>query len=236
MPSTSLGSTGSAAVTFDLEEWYAVASPTLSSATITATLSASDSAATWVAVFAMSGANTTSPFDSNPSLPATSAGTSPSTTMSTSSANDVLLYGCAAGTGGMPSGFTSIYSSAFPPSQNEYVGYEAVSAAQTNLVTSCGANSYGAEITDAVVGSIGGADVYVRNVGGVPTTLVSVYIMDLTSSTFVSQTTISDTVDVGTFSEISHATLSFTFSHGHAYSITVTSSLGNGVVYSAEAA
>ncbi len=234
MPSASLGSTSSNSVTFDAEEWYAVASSPLSSASVTATLSSSDSAATWIAVLGVSGGNTASPFDSSLSLPATSSGTSPSATISTSNANDMLLYGCAANAGGIAAGFTSIYSNTYPPDQNEYVGYEAVSATQTNLVTSCGTNSYGAQITDAVVGSYGGADIFVRNVGSVPTTLVSVYVMDTTSDAFVSQTTISTTMNVGTFVEITPSNSAFTPTVGHTYSFTVTSSRGNSVVYKAE--
>jgi len=234
MPSASLGSTGSTAATFDLEEWYAVAPSALSSASITATLSAPDTAATWIAVFGVSGANTASPFDPNPSLPATSAGVSPSTTASTSNANDLLLFACAAGAGGVAAGFTSVYSNAYPPDQGEYVGYEGVSTTQTGLVTTCGTDSYGAEITDAIVAPTG-ADVYVRNVGTTPTTLVSVYINDLTTDTLVSQATISVTVNVGTFAEILHNSVAFAPSHGHTYSFTVTSAVGDSVIYKAEA-
>ena len=80
-----------------------------------------------------------------------------------------------------------------------------------------------------------GADVYVRNVGSISTTLVSVYVVDQTSGTFVSQTTISTAVNVGTFVDIPHTTLTFTPSHGHAYSFTVTTSRGNSVIYNAKA-
>jgi flagellin-like protein len=236
MPSTSFGSTSSTpAATFDLEEWYAVAAAPLSSVSITATLSTSDTAATWVAVFGVSGADTAVPFDPSVSLPATSWGATPSTTMSTSNANDMLLYACSAGTGGMAPGFTSIYSDTYTTNPNEYVGYEGVSATQTNLSTSCGTNAYGAEITDAVVGSYVGADIFVRNVGSLPTTLVSVYITDLTSNAFVSQTTISVTADVGTYVEIVPTSSAFAPSSGHTYSFKVTSSLGNSVVYNEEA-
>jgi len=235
MPSASLGSTSSTAATFDVEEWYAAAASPLSSATITASLSGTgDTAATWIAVFGISGANTINPFDTNPSLPATSAAASPSTTMSTSNPSDMLLYACAAGAGGVATGFTSIYSNTYPPDQNEYVGYEGVSSIQTNLATSCGSNSFGAEITDAVVAS-SGPDIYVRNVGTAPTTLVSVYITDATADAFVSQTTISITVNVGTFADIPHNSIAFVPSHGHTYSFTVSSSLGNSVIYNVEA-
>ncbi|MDA4115540.1 MAG: hypothetical protein OK442_03160 [Thaumarchaeota archaeon] len=234
MPAVALGATSSTTTTFDLEEWYATASSTLTSALITATLSSPDSAATWIAVFGISGANTASPFDPNVSLPATSAATSPSTTMSTSDSSDVLLYACAAGGGSVAPGFTSVYSSAYPPDQNEYVGYEGVSSTQTGLVTSCGTSSYGAEITDAMIASTGG-DVYVRNAGNIPTTLVTVYVTDVTSGTFVTQAAISVTVNVGSFAEIPHNSAAFTPSHGHTYSFTVTSSLGNSVIYTMEA-
>ena len=238
MPSTSLGSTSSVASTFDLEEWYAVAPSALSSASITATLSAPDTAATWIAVFGVSGANTASPFDPNPSLPATSAGASPSITMSTSNSNDLLLYGCAAGAGGMAAGFTSVYSNAYPPDQGEYVGYEGVSANLTNLATSCGTSSYGAEITDAVAAytTSNGADLYVRNVGTISSTLVSVYIVDQSTNSFVSQVPISISVNAGALVKIPYTTLTFTPLHGHTYSFTVTSSLGNSVTYHARAA
>ena len=234
MPTAALGATSSTSATFDLEEWSAIASSTLSSATITATLSASDSAATWIAVFGVSGASIVSPFDPNVSLPATSAGTSPSTSISTTNANDMLLYACAAGAGGMASGFTGVYSNTYPPDQNEYVGYQDVSSTQASLAESCGTNGYGAQISDALVAATG-ASVYVRNVGAAPTTLVSVYVSDLTSDTFVLQATISITVNVGTFAEISDSALAFTPSHGHTYSFTVTSLSGGSVIYDAEA-
>jgi hypothetical protein len=51
----------------------------------------------------------------------------------------------------------------------------------------------------------------------------------------VSQVTISDTVNVESFVDIPHATLAFTPVLYQTYSFTVTSSLGNSVVYSVEA-
>jgi flagellin-like protein len=80
-----------------------------------------------------------------------------------------------------------------------------------------------------------GADLYVRNVGTVSANLVSVYITDLTSDASVLQATISTTVNVGAFGDIPHTTLTFTPAHGHTYSFTVTSSLGNSATYRAEA-
>jgi flagellin-like protein len=80
-----------------------------------------------------------------------------------------------------------------------------------------------------------GADVYVRNVGTIASTLVSVFIVDQSTNTFVSQVAISTAVTVGSVVDIPHTTLTFTPSHGHTYSFTVTSSLGNSVIYDAKA-
>jgi flagellin-like protein len=237
MPTTALGSPTGTTATFDVEEWYAVASSPLSSASITATLSASDTAATWIALMGISGANTISPFDPNAALPATASGANNvQTTVSTTDSTDFLLYACAAEVGGVASGFTGIASNIYSPYQNQFVGYDAVTSPQTNVAVSCGgAGTYGTEISDAVTASPPGAQLYVRNVGAVPVTLVSVYVTDLDSGSLVSQTSISTTVNVGTFAEIPSSSLSFTPTHGHAYSFTVTSLLGNGVVYTKEA-
>jgi len=234
MPTVAVGAASTATATLDLEEWYAAAPSALSATTITATLSSSDTAATWIAVFGISGADTVTPFDPNLSLPGVSSGATPSTTISTSDADDAILYACAAGVGAMAAGFTTIYGINYPPPQNEFVGYESVSATQDSLSASCGTDSYGAEITDAVVAS-SGADLYVRDTGAIPTTLVSVYVTDLTAGSIVAASTISVTIDVGTFAEISHASVPFVPSHGHEYSFTVTSLRGNSVVYDAEA-
>jgi flagellin-like protein len=91
------------------------------------------------------------------------------------------------------------------------------------------------QVTFTTSGGSQGADVYVRNVGTISATLVSVYIVDQTSGTFVSQFTISTAVNVGTFVDVPHATLIFTPAHGHAYSFTVTTSRGNSVIYNAKA-
>ena len=83
-----------------------------------------------------------------------------------------------------------------------------------------------------------GADVYVRNVGTVSSTLASVFVVDQSTSTFVAQfplTTAQGTLNVGTFLDIPHTLLTFTPSHGHTYSFTVTSILGNSVIFYAKA-
>ena len=85
-----------------------------------------------------------------------------------------------------------------------------------------------------------GADVFARNVGTISSTLVSVYVVDQTTGAFVGQFTagtLPATVNVGTFVDINihQAAANFAPSHGHTYSFTVTSSLGNGVIYYAKA-
>jgi hypothetical protein len=80
-----------------------------------------------------------------------------------------------------------------------------------------------------------GADVYVRNAGNVASTVVSVYIVDQSTGTFVKQVAMSTAVNVGTVADIPHTTLTFAPSHGHTYSFTVTSSLGNSVTFDARA-
>ena len=81
-----------------------------------------------------------------------------------------------------------------------------------------------------------GADVYVRNVGTVASTLVSVYVVDQSTNTFITQVAVSAVLNVGTVVDILHTTVTFTPSHGHTYSFTVTSFLGNSVTYNAKAA
>lgn len=83
-----------------------------------------------------------------------------------------------------------------------------------------------------------GASVYVRNVGSIASTIVSVYIVDQSTGTFVKQvplTTTQGTLDAGTVLDISNTLLTFTPSHGQAYSFTVTSILGNSVTFVSKA-
>jgi len=87
----------------------------------------------------------------------------------------------------------------------------------------------------------GGADVYVRNVGTIASTLVSVYVVDQTTGAFVAQfplTTAQGTLDAGSVIDISHSVLAFpasTLAHGQTYSFTVTSNLGDSVTFAARA-
>ncbi len=229
----------------DVEEWYAITSSTFSN---TITVTTTGSFRFTVIAFGISGANTASPFDPNAGANPTASGASstPSVTQSTSNANDILITGLAVSqTPGtvttFPTGYTNIANVATGGSGSQARGvsdYDVVSAIRSSsavsYVLSSSTNSW-AMLGDAIQAFPQGADVYVRNVGSNPTTLVSVYIVDQTSNTFVSQTTISTAVNVGTFADIPHTTLTFTPSHGHTYSFTVTSSLGNSVIYNAKA-
>ncbi len=77
-----------------------------------------------------------------------------------------------------------------------------------------------------------GANLYVRNVGSNPTTLVSVFIVNQTAGAFVKQVPLSSTtVNVGNFVNVFVA---FIPKHGFTYSFTVSSSLGNRVIYNAK--
>jgi hypothetical protein len=80
----------------DTEIWWALAPSSLSAATITATLSGAPSFSGDIAVFGVSGANTSSPFDPNGSLPAAvvsaNASAAPSVSgISTTNANALLF-------------------------------------------------------------------------------------------------------------------------------------------------
>ena len=80
-----------------------------------------------------------------------------------------------------------------------------------------------------------GANVYVRNVGAISSTLADVYIVDESTNSFVTQVAISTTLNAGAVVDIPYTTLTFTPSHGNTYLISVTSILGNSVTFDAEA-
>lgn len=109
-----------------------------------------------VDAFGISGENFASPFDSNVSLPGTSA--TNTVTISTSNANDLIISAATLGSASSitpPAGFTSISNANF-----QWVGYEIVSAIQSNLAitTTQGA----ASIADAVVAASGAAALFRR--------------------------------------------------------------------------
>jgi hypothetical protein len=103
-----------------MEEFYAVAAGTISSQTITATFSGATSGGIVLNVFSVAGANTASPFDSNSGLPAhaTGATTTPSASVTTNNAYDLLISAISTGSAAaMPtctvgSGFTRVVGAA----------------------------------------------------------------------------------------------------------------------------
>lgn len=127
-----------------IEEWYAIASSTLSSATITA----ANTGTTYleVGVYGISGANTSSPFDGNASIPGSSA-TTP-VTVSTSNANDFIA--CMerdSSTNPFPtSGWTNLHTGSFGFSQ-----YQRPTTTQSGL--SCTAATSNGMIVDAAKSS-----------------------------------------------------------------------------------
>jgi flagellin-like protein len=225
-----------------LSTYYAIASSALSALSITAQATGGAANINLV-VFGISGANTGSPFDSNVAVPASATGTGTAATVSisTSNANDFIIGAVGSDTQPPPAdtagtGFTLIQTITQPNTPiTASSEYNIVAAKQTNLAVpfTLGAGATTWEmIADAIQAPTPGADVYVRNVGVWPATIVAVYISDLTSNTFVSRTTLSTTLNARTFVDIPNTTLTFTPSHGHTYSFTVTSSLGSSKIYS----
>jgi len=234
----------------DAEVWYAIATSPLSSVLITVTLTGATDDASIIA-FGVSGANTGTPWDAHPALNTaqSTASTVPSVSVTTSNANDMILGFTGIGQAGSSStaestiaGFTMIQeqlNSAGSDSSLAAAEYELVSSTQTSIsVAFSAANTNWVMIGDAIQSAASptpGADVYVRNVGTTPSTLVSVYVADQSTGAFVSQFAINAVLNVGTVFELPHNTVSFTWAHGHTYSFTVTSSLGNSVVFAAKA-
>ncbi len=127
-----------------IQTWYAIASNPLTadSISVRSTLTGE----TWygVVVFAVSGANTTSPFDSNPSIPKTQAnigcsGNDPCNTGVSTSANDLVFQfggdtGYTTQTAG--TGFTLIQANAV--GQDAYAQYEIASSPLSSATLSFG--------------------------------------------------------------------------------------------------
>ncbi len=155
--------TGSPSV--EEEEWYTVASSPLSADSITVTWSATgDNVFT---AFGVSGANLVTPFDPNGSLAATATGTtaSPSVSVTTSNANDLIVGMLANEHTSAAVCHTEAYGTGFSEflaesalgantCMNSDEEYETVTATQSGLAipftTSTGGSNQWAEIGDAV--------------------------------------------------------------------------------------
>lgn len=236
----------------EAEVWYAAASSVQTSTVITVTLSGSTDDASIVAI-GVTGANTGSPWDSNAGLPAhassNSGATAPSVgSVSTSNSADLVL------------GFTGAFDATThaPPAQTPGSGFSLVatqnngggtgksqalveqeavtstlSSSSVAFGTSVGATNAWIMIANAIQGNPG-ASVFVRNVGTISSTIVSVYVVDQSTNSFIGQFSVTAPVGVGNYVEVSQSTIGFAPSHGHSYSFTVTSSLGNSVEFFAK--
>ncbi len=237
------------------EEWYATTTSTFSG-TVKVTWTAATQSNEFY-VFAVSGANTETPFDPAAGLPADTAGTTTSpaeTVASTSNANDFVFGSAfvvrtAAGTchtfSSVAAPFTLLAATNVAGAtggtdcMNGDGAYDIVSSTQSGMAITFTLSATTTQawtmIADAIQQNPGGASLYVRNVGTVSSTLVSVYVVDQTTGTLVGQFPMSIALNVGTFVDIPSSTLAFAPSHGQTYSFTVTSSLGNSVKFSSEA-
>lgn len=148
----------------DVEGWYAKSSALLSSDVITVTYSASPSSSR-VTCFGVNGANFSSPFDANASIPAgqvstASSITTISETISTSNANDMLLTQCSVGTAfgtvSRPSGFTQVLATGTASD----VAYDLVSSLQSSVTETYSwttASNSTSMIVDAIKAASSGA-------------------------------------------------------------------------------
>ena len=128
-------------------EYYAIAANALTADAITVSFAGTASYAD-VNAFAVSGANTSSPFDGNGSVPVTAATSSGAVT--TSNANDFIFAGYrfnSNSTPGAGSGWTAINASG-----GYYLSeYQIVSATQANLVATASSADQNGGIVDAIV-------------------------------------------------------------------------------------
>ena len=145
------------AQTLNQEIWWAPAASALTSESITANFTAGGSHT--VTAFGVSGANTTTPFDTNVSLPGEEEGFgAPATaTISTSNGSDMLIASCfssAPRTFTPPAGFATVLANTTTNS----LSYEVVSSTQTNLAVAYGISTSVAEslLVDAIVAASGG--------------------------------------------------------------------------------
>ena len=130
-----------------LDEWWAIA-PTAGTFTITVSESGYSSYTTTAIAFAISGANTANPFDSQSGLPYTSTGTSGTPTVSsvtTSNANDIILglvgYRGTSTSVTAASGYTLITSQTYGTSQQWGAAeYKIVTSTQSNAQVTWGNN------------------------------------------------------------------------------------------------
>lgn len=131
----------------NIDEWWAIAPSPLTGVTITATLSSSTFYSG--ALFAISGANTSTPYDVNGSLPVTGIGNTP-LTLSTTNADTFIINEQRFASTSSPTpdaGWTGIASGG---GGYFLVEYKIVSSPQTSLTISSGSTGSSAVIGDAI--------------------------------------------------------------------------------------
>ena len=144
----------SAGADYHVDEYYAVVSSTLSSATVTCT-NAANKRISCVA-FGVSGANTKTIWDSNAAIPCVAVSTSnaPSCTISTSNANDLLIESISSNsaTCAKESSFTLIRSECNDVDGGAAAAYEVVPSTQSSVAVtwSLGSSVAWVEIVDAI--------------------------------------------------------------------------------------
>lgn len=135
-----------------LEEWYAVSSGILTSDAISLTLGGGAVGAGRVSAVAINGANLSTPFDPNVSLAASTSsttGSTPSVTISTTKAKDILFNYLGDGSGSVslgtvtrPSGFSQILSTGTFSDFSSSIVSTMQSSVAMNFSFSGGSNGY----------------------------------------------------------------------------------------------
>jgi uncharacterized glyoxalase superfamily protein PhnB len=137
---------------YSVYEYYAIAPTALSNDTITVNLIGGSTKLLDVNAFGVTGANTSSPFDSNVSSPVTPAASTGS--ISTGNANDFIFAGYAFSTTAVPgagSGWTALNANG----SNFLSEYQIVSKPQVGLVATASATDETGGIVDAIVQASG---------------------------------------------------------------------------------
>ena len=133
----------------NLEIWYAKSSGVVSGATITATYPSSVVANADIVVFGVNGADTTTPFDTNASLPAKASvnglGTPTVSGVSTTNANTMMIAAAVngVGLGNHGTGYTTINVANVNGTDNEYKIFSSVQSGISVAFTSADSSSFG---------------------------------------------------------------------------------------------
>lgn len=146
--------------TWKSEEWWTTTTGAWTGATVTLNFNLTPGLIS-TCVFGVSGANTSSPFDVNGSLPSTDNTGATSVTFSTTAVNTFVVGASFAGSGGgsPPAGWTNIAINNF-----QGVNYKIYSSSQTGTVFTPNTGSQFNIIVDALVQAGGVADVLMSQI------------------------------------------------------------------------